>query len=330
MAQVSKENDYFCTENLLCPSTSSGFWSFHYSIRYRLIRAFTCPIPYLPTSFPLLGGKSVLECICILGLAALAIAVSVNGGDPINSGTVCEFTGLAIVLLGLRNNLLTIILGISFERAIFFHRCGGILLLALSIIHGILSTEFFGASELNLSGTILFLGFVATSISYLVKRINFEVFYVAHVALYLLITVVAFIHNAIFLSIGIIFWAIDLSIRYIITVHKVTAEAEILSGNVIRIILPRPFAYSAGQYCFLMIPSISCYQFHPFSISSAPHQSEIYFHIRVLGDWTKRLNDHIKQAILDCKSGATRVPIDIVIEGPFGIPKINLESPYKE
>jgi NADPH oxidase len=45
----------------------------------------------------------------------------------------------------------------------------------------------------------------------------------------------------------------------------------------------------AGQYIFLSCPEISYFQWHPFTLTSAPEEDYISVHIRVVGDFTKAL-----------------------------------------
>jgi predicted ferric reductase len=40
-----------------------------------------------------------------------------------------------------------------------------------------------------------------------------------------------------------------------------------------------------------MVKELNRFEFHPFSISSAPHEEITSFHIRALGDWTKALKE---------------------------------------
>ena len=49
------------------------------------------------------------------------------------------------------------------------------------------------------------------------------------------------------------------------------------------------FDYHAGQYAFMCIPELGMFQWHPFSMSSAPFEADCMLHIRVLGNWTKSL-----------------------------------------
>ncbi|KAH0538501.1 hypothetical protein FGG08_004888 [Glutinoglossum americanum] len=45
----------------------------------------------------------------------------------------------------------------------------------------------------------------------------------------------------------------------------------------------------AGQYIFLCCPEVSIWQYHPFTLTSAPEEDYISVHIRCVGDFTKAL-----------------------------------------
>ncbi|TGZ85063.1 hypothetical protein EX30DRAFT_302109 [Ascodesmis nigricans] len=45
----------------------------------------------------------------------------------------------------------------------------------------------------------------------------------------------------------------------------------------------------AGQYIFLCCPEVSLFQYHPFTLTSAPEEDYISVHIRMVGDFTKAL-----------------------------------------
>lgn len=45
----------------------------------------------------------------------------------------------------------------------------------------------------------------------------------------------------------------------------------------------------AGQYIFLCCPEISVWQYHPFTLTSAPEEDYISVHVRMVGDFTKAL-----------------------------------------
>ena len=51
----------------------------------------------------------------------------------------------------------------------------------------------------------------------------------------------------------------------------------ILASKVVHLVINRPknFKFKAGDYIFINIPTITKYQWHPFTISSAPEQNDI-------------------------------------------------------
>ncbi|KAI3773500.1 hypothetical protein L1987_48030 [Smallanthus sonchifolius] len=53
---------------------------------------------------------------------------------------------------------------------------------------------------------------------------------------------------------------------------------------------PQRFEYNSGQYMFVKYADISPFEWHPFSITSAPSDDFLSVHIRDLGDWTKEIN----------------------------------------
>lgn len=53
------------------------------------------------------------------------------------------------------------------------------------------------------------------------------------------------------------------------------------------------FRYVAGQWLFLAVPDVSSFQWHPFTISSAPDDPYISVHVRQVGDFTRALGDRL-------------------------------------
>lgn len=60
----------------------------------------------------------------------------------------------------------------------------------------------------------------------------------------------------------------------------------------LRIIKPS-FKYTAGQWLFIQVPEISRWQWHPFTITSAPEDPYVSLHIRQVGDFTRALGDRL-------------------------------------
>ncbi|XP_069170298.1 NADPH oxidase 5 isoform X2 [Procambarus clarkii] len=70
-----------------------------------------------------------------------------------------------------------------------------------------------------------------------------------------------------------------------------------LPSQVIKVLIRRPknFDFQPGEYVFLNIPSIARYEWHPFTISSAPEREDVFtVHIRSVGEWTKRVYEMFK------------------------------------
>lgn len=70
----------------------------------------------------------------------------------------------------------------------------------------------------------------------------------------------------------------------------------------------KPWRYTAGQYVFLQVPSLSFFQWHPFTISAC-RDDVLQLHIKTDGDWTNKLRDLSSES-----------EIQVGIDGPFGAP----------
>lgn len=53
------------------------------------------------------------------------------------------------------------------------------------------------------------------------------------------------------------------------------------------------FSYVAGQWLYLSVPEVSTFQWHPFTISSAPDDPYISVHVRQVGDFTRALGERL-------------------------------------
>jgi hypothetical protein len=82
-----------------------------------------------------------------------------------------------------------------------------------------------------------------------------------------------------------------------ITSHKYgetyIEESYVLPSKVTHLIIKKPpkFRFNSGDYIFINIPTIAKYEWHPFSISSAPERSDyLWLHIKAVGNWTNKLH----------------------------------------
>lgn len=120
------------------------------------------------------------------------------------------------------------------------------------------------------------------------------------------------------------FWVVDLVLRYIITQHCIPMEATVLPGDVIRLKFNNSIKYHPGQYVFLLVPEIHRIEYHLFSFSSAPNDEFTTIHIRVLGDWTHALLEHINKGM--AANTSESVKLNVYVEGPYGNHQIDLDS----
>ncbi|XP_023277002.1 NADPH oxidase 5-like [Seriola lalandi dorsalis] len=75
-------------------------------------------------------------------------------------------------------------------------------------------------------------------------------------------------------------------------------EVNLLPSKVTHLVIKRPqfFHFKPGDYVYINIPVIAKYEWHPFTISSAPEQSDtLWLHIRSMGQWTNRLYEYFRQ-----------------------------------
>ncbi|MBN3279235.1 NOX5 oxidase, partial [Polyodon spathula] len=75
-------------------------------------------------------------------------------------------------------------------------------------------------------------------------------------------------------------------------------EVNLLPSKVTHLVIRRPvfFNYKPGDYVYINIPVIAKYEWHPFTISSAPEQHDsLWLHIRSMGQWTNSLYEYFRQ-----------------------------------
>ncbi|GLJ04858.1 hypothetical protein SUGI_0004930 [Cryptomeria japonica] len=112
-------------------------------------------------------------------------------------------------------------------------------------------------------------------------------------------------------------------------------KVAIYPGNVLTLHMSKPqgFRYKSGQYMFVNCPAVSPFEWHPFSITSAPGDDYLSVHIRTLGDWTRELKNvfaEVCEPPMTGKSGLLRADLmqgenntrfpKLLIDGPYGAP----------
>jgi len=241
-----------------------------------------------------------------------------------------------MVLTWLRNTPLNMV--VPFDKAMpAFHMLVGYVLLVAAFVHTIAHgvTYFVGnlwapgyTGTTSLFGTgcallVLFSILGATSVKWMRTR-RYEVFFYSHavcaVGFFSLLLIHGLHHSKPhtykFVVGPLLIYVLDRAAR--LAQEKrcslvVSTNAGAVKGDsMLCLRLPRTFHYVAGQYAEIRVPSLSTLEWHPFTIASAPHESEMVFYVKKSGDWTTRLYDLFATGNAD--------DVIIHVRGPYGSP----------
>ncbi|KAH0503274.1 Dual oxidase 1 [Microtus ochrogaster] len=93
-------------------------------------------------------------------------------------------------------------------------------------------------------------------------------------------------------------------------------KAELLPSGVTHLQFQRPqgFEYKSGQWVRIACLALGTTEYHPFTLTSAPHEDTLSLHIRAAGPWTTRLREIYSPPTADT---CARYP-KLYLDGPFG------------
>jgi predicted ferric reductase len=247
-----------------------------------------------------------------------------------------------IVGLASKNNVLSAITGISYEKLNYLHRAAGRVCVLTTWIHWAKwvekglgkhgpGTEIFLTGVLGATAlTLMFLSSFA-----LVRRIAYEFFLLVHILMGVIFLVAVYFHSpnrwfqhwvwpSLFL------WGLDRFVSFgrMVVVNKAwllpfrskreqhsACTVELVSPEVLRLRVRRPlFRWSAGQHAFITMPGVALlrYEQHPFTIANIPDATgEAVFLIRAQTGFTRRLVDRLT---------STKDEINCYLDGPYGTP----------
>uniref|UniRef100_A0AAR2JMS6 NADPH oxidase, EF-hand calcium binding domain 5 n=1 Tax=Pygocentrus nattereri TaxID=42514 RepID=A0AAR2JMS6_PYGNA len=144
---------------------------------------------------------------------------------------------------------------------------------------------------------------VVCSSTFVRRSGHFEVFYWSHLS-YIWVWALLIIHCTNFwkwfVAPGIIFLVeklVGIAVSRMGGLYIV--EVNLLPSKVTHLVIKRPpfFQFKPGDYVYINIPVIAKYEWHPFTISSAPEQQDtIWLHVRSMGQWTNRLFEYFRQS----------------------------------
>ncbi|XP_010248638.1 PREDICTED: ferric reduction oxidase 8, mitochondrial [Nelumbo nucifera] len=248
---------------------------------------------------------------------------------------------LALLLFPiLRGMALFRLFGLQFEASVRYHVWFGTAMIFFATLHGSSSLFIWGVKhrlqdEMWLwqkTGRIYLAGEIALATGLVIwitslpqiRRKRFELFYNTH-HLYAVFLVFFLFHagdrHFYMVFSGVFLFALDKLLRIIQSRPETCIiSARIFPCKAVELILskhPR-LKYTPTSIIFLKIPSISKFQWHPFSIisSSCVDDDTISIIIRCEGQWTSTLYNTIHAAL---DSGADQGKcLQVAIEGPYG------------
>lgn len=247
-----------------------------------------------------------------------------------------------IVGLASKNNVLSAITGISYEKLNYLHRAAGRVCVLTTWIHWAAwvqkglgkhgpGTEIFLTGVLGCTAlTLMFL----TSFA-LVRRVMYEFFLFVHIVMCILFLVAVYFHSPnrwfqMWVWPSLFLWGLDrfVSFARMIVVNKAwflpfaskraehsACTVDLVSPDVIRLHVRRPlFKWKAGQHAFITMPGVARlrYEQHPFTVANIPNEDgEAIFLIRAQTGFTRRLVDRLQ---------STKEELNCYLEGPYGTP----------
>lgn len=257
----------------------------------------------------------------MVGIVGGLTAAGIAGGAGL-SGNLVEYVAFALVFFIIRSNfILSGLLNISYERGLLYHKAIGTGIMALVLIHAI-------GNGMNSTGIVLGITMLGAPLVYAFEYFlgKFNLFYYPHITLSIATIPVAFLHGASLLGIALIIWLADVVIRHFIMGKRLNAQASLIGDDYVSLEIETKdsWRYEAGQYCFLMVPGINSFEYHPFTIaSSSPKTSntngKTTFIIKSNGDWTAKLVKLVKEG---STHGSMVLPI--IVDGAYGVLSVDL------
>ncbi|KAI9732747.1 MAG: hypothetical protein M1818_007481 [Claussenomyces sp. TS43310] len=261
----------------------------------------------------------------ILMVTRIDFSELLNVGKRLGWLAVCNLT--LITFLALKNTPLAFLTAYSYERLNPLHQLAGYTTITCMLLHGIIqlvalhqSDEIFIMRETAswVGGIAATAALVILVTSLLLRKLRYEVFYVIHIVMYMLILIAVGLHRPdfatktlIIVTIAAGLWLSDRLVRAGRMVNNLSGNRVTVTSlphNGVRVTLCRPLWRAApGSHAFLWIPGIRALETHPFTmVSTNPVEMVIKAH----DGFTKDLHAYAVRH----PGGTLRASID----GPYG------------
>ncbi|KAI2470946.1 ferric reductase NAD binding domain-containing protein [Annulohypoxylon bovei var. microspora] len=281
------------------------------------------------------GFTSVGHAVLVLVYVALNATFSFYNVDySVSANVAARFGWMAtgnmvfVVFLALKNTPLAFLTAYSYERLNVLHQIAGYTTMLYVILHGsIYASYFIGAGRISvLQEDVVTAGIVAgftmlasVMAGMVLRRFNYELFYIAHVILFLAIVVGLGLHRPEFKAEQTLYatvilaalWFADRLIRVCrLAYNSINNEANIyaLPDGGTRIVLKKPISRARpGKHCYVWLPKIRTFETHPFTIVA---NDPFELVINSYSGFTRSLHDHAMK-----NPGAS---LKVSVEGPYG------------
>ncbi|UKZ77983.1 hypothetical protein TrVFT333_005717 [Trichoderma virens FT-333] len=250
--------------------------------------------------------------------------------------------GLSL-LVGARTNLFAHVARIPSAVLLRYHRWIGLatfihatLHCSLIIQHYVQTNQFYTAAQapripVGIAAWISLCIIAITSVPKIFRRRWFEAFYYPH--FFFLVFVAGALYHANkgpeFLLPGFGLWVIDRGIRFYNNFRSLTVKSVIhYSGGVTKFNVSGVAPSQPGQIAWVQIPSVSFFNWHPFTIASAPGQNETTIAIRALGSFTKKVQNFGEDGEKIAQPGANEGEMHQTASMEMSYPKVQIDGPY--
>ncbi|KAI5855005.1 ferric reductase NAD binding domain-containing protein [Durotheca rogersii] len=280
------------------------------------------------------GFTSTGHALLVVTYVALNLVFSLYRIDHSRPTDLCSRFGwmatanmVLVVFLALKNTPLAILTAYSYERLNVLHQISGYTTLIYTILHGCIYSAYFingGRVEVLHEDVVtagIVLGFAllfSVLAGMILRRFNYELFYIVHVVLFIVIAVTLGLHRPSFehdqglyavVVLGAL-WFGDRLIRLCRLVYNsVNNEANVyaLPNGGTRIVLKKPLLRARpGKHCYVWLPRIRAFETHPFTIVSS----------------------NPMELVINTYSGFTRDLHKYALENPAADLKVSVEGPY--
>lgn len=295
-----------------------------------------------------------------VGLMLMWYSKGMNLGSGIRAALTTasgygSLTNLMMITLPVSKTALwTSLLGLSFERAVKFHRVLARYTLILLSLHLAVSSDVYLFDFLSTNGLRVMTGWgfaafatfclVALSALDVIRRRLFEAFKLLHyLSLLGLVFTALHLPTAVFgipyfvplayLTLPVLLYVVDVVLRLVRTNKTATlTELTQLPGGATRMqvsVSDKLAAHGPGSYYFVQLPSVSSLEWHPYSVCAGPADPCLLtFVVKDVGSATWSHKVHELAGSLASQSNQTRAVQETAIRvgGPYGCLSVDLED----